>query len=455
MRHIKYFIAMLFLIYIRVFAKIQLKKINPYIIGITGSAGKTSVRNAVYTILKTKYKCKRTGKANSETGIPLDILGLSMRDYSLRDWIRVFIFVPIRVLTRWEKYEKYVVEMAIDSAKSPKNMTYLLKILKPDSAIFINALAVHSENYDHLVKERQPEERKKLIIEEIAKEKGKLIQAVEKSGYVIVHSDDENVMKIAKSCKGKIITVGKKNANIVYSNIKYDLEGFSCKFDLSYRGKKESAVLHIKNQVLGERYGINFGLGIATGISQGINFQDCVKALEKYKVPPGRLSLINGIKCSKIIDSSYNASAQTVLDSLDVLENLGKQGDRRKIAILGDMRELGSEVASEHEKVALKLIKIADEIVLVGPIMKRYVLDIITSNGFPNDKIHWFKTSFVAKDYVKDLIKGGEIILVKGSQNTIFLERVIEEIMEDKTIADKILCRRGKYWNRVRKSYEV
>ncbi len=453
MSKVKYIFARFFLLYIRVLAKIELWKVKPYIVGITGSAGKTSVRNAIATVLQSKYTVKRTGAANSETGIPLDILGLHMEDYSMRDWLRVFIKSPIRVITRRKKYEKYVVEMGIDSPRPPKNMGYLLKILRPDTAVFINALPVHSENFDSEVKERIPAERTRLIVRNIANEKGRLINAVNKDGYIVINADDENVMRVSKDCRGKIITVGSKVANVVYTDVHYDLEGFKCKFILNYKGKRDTAHLNIKNQVLFDKYALNFGIAIAVGISQGVDFHDCVAALEKYKVPPGRMSLIEGVKDSYIIDGSYNASAQTVLDALEILENLGN--GRRKIAVLGDMRELGQEVQSEHEKVAKRVVQVADEIVLVGPIMKRYVYDKIRKNGFDAEKIHWFKTSYLAKDFIRDnIITGGEVILVKGSQNTIFLERVVEELMKDKSQAGKLLCRRGKYWNSVRSNYE-
>lgn len=87
---------------------------------------------------------------------------------------------------------------------------------------------------------------------------------------------------------------------------------------------------------------------------------------------------------------------------------------------------------------------------MVGPLTKKYILNNILEKGFPRENINWFENSFLAKDYVRNIIKGDEVILVKGSQNTIFLERVVEEIMEDKLQAGSLLCRRGEYWDRLR-----
>ena len=95
----------LFLFYLRTSARIQLFKIKPKIIALTGSAGKTSLRNAVFAVLKNKFRCKQSIKANSETGIPLDLLGLYPRDYSWLDWLRLTLLVPIKLLTNWQKYD--------------------------------------------------------------------------------------------------------------------------------------------------------------------------------------------------------------------------------------------------------------------------------------------------------------------------------------------------------------
>ena len=85
--------------YLRVFARLQFRKYSPDVVGITGTAGKTSARNAVHAVLKIKYKTKVSYKANSETGIPLNILGLSMLRYDLLEWLQVLLMVPIRLLT--------------------------------------------------------------------------------------------------------------------------------------------------------------------------------------------------------------------------------------------------------------------------------------------------------------------------------------------------------------------
>lgn len=459
-------LGLLFLKYLRFLAKLQLAKIKPDIIGITGSAGKSSVRDAVHLILKTKYKCKVTGKANSESGIPLDILGLEMHNYSILEWIRVAILAPIKLLTNWEKYDKYIVEMGIDSPDEPKNMSYLLTILQPRVGVFINAAAVHSEPFDKLVMEKDPEKRLPLIIKRIADEKGKMIESLPEDGCAVLNLDDNNVREFVGKTKAEIYGVCRDNPcgcpgtgtrpvptdNVIFKNVQYNLNGFSCDFE--YHGLEEweknlpAQHLEFPDQILGPQYGTTFALAIAVGLANEIAFNDCVNALRRYKLSPGRMTLLRGIKDSWIVDSSYNASTEPMLAALDVLEKAGV--GRRKIAVLGDMREMGAEAKLSHEIIAEKTVQVADEIILVGPLMKEFFIPKAGFLGFNESKIHWFENSAQATDFAKELIQGGEVVLVKGSQNTIFLERVVEELMLEKDKADDLLCRRGEYWEKCR-----
>ncbi|PIR62784.1 MAG: hypothetical protein COU65_01665, partial [Candidatus Pacebacteria bacterium CG10_big_fil_rev_8_21_14_0_10_42_12] len=126
--------------YFRSLAKIQLKRTKPLIIGITGSAGKTSAMTAVAAVLKDTRQVKTSDKANSESGIPLNILGLYPKSFAPSDWLRLMIQAPtklaINLVTNQEKYDTYVAELGIDSPFPPKNMGYLLTILHPDIGIF-------------------------------------------------------------------------------------------------------------------------------------------------------------------------------------------------------------------------------------------------------------------------------------------------------------------------------
>lgn len=442
-------LAFLVLIYLRELAKIQLKKIRPKVIGITGSAGKTSLRNAIAAILKDNYRAKVSIKANSESGIPLNILGLKPIDYSLLDWIRLTILAPIKLLTNWDYYDIYVAEMGIDNPNPPKNMEYLLTIIKPSIGVFLNALPVHSQFFDELVplSVTNSKKRGEKVADLVAAEKGKLIRSLPKSGTAVLNLDDERVKKLVRRTKAHVITFATKGrADLTASEIKTELHGFS----MQVREKDDLETLKLK-QALDEHYAQTFLGAIAVGRAFGLSLKECTTKLElNFRLPPGRMSILQGINQTTILDSSYNASRQTMISALELLSKITR---KRKIAILGDMRELGKIARKEHEEVAKVAKDSADVVIAVGPMMRKWFVPQLVKLGFDEAKITSFINPYEAASAAPDLIKKEDTILVKGSQNTIFLEIVVEKLLQNPQDM-RLLCRRGKFWDAKRREFK-
>lgn len=358
---IHYLLSFLILNYLRFFAKLKLAQINPIIIGVTGSAGKSSCVAAIEAILKTKFRVKTTGTANSESGIPLAILGLKLNNYSFFDWLRVILLAPFAKL---DKFDVLVAEMGIDELKPPKNMEFLLSIIQPKIGVFLNALPAHTEQMGS--------------VKNIFAEKSKLIKSLPADGTAIINSE-------------------------------YNIE-------------TKAKIIKFKDD------GTAIPPALAVGKIFGIN------KMPKFDLPPGRWSIFEGINQSTIIDSSYNSSP---VPAKIALEKLAKYKNR-KIAVLGDMRELGDLAKEEHQKLAEIAKKFADEIITVGPLWKQYA-------KFD----HQFDNFYQAGKFLQTFIKKNDIILFKGSQNTIFLEGAIEMVLANKSDVNK-LCRRGKFWEKQR-----
>jgi UDP-N-acetylmuramoyl-tripeptide--D-alanyl-D-alanine ligase len=385
-------ISLLFLKYLRFFARLQLAKINLInpkliIVGITGSAGKTSTLLAAEAALKPNFRVKTNYGGNSESGIPLNILGFKNPDFSLFSWLIVALLTPFKLLTNWKIYDVYLVEMGIDSAQSPKNMSYLLSIVKPDIGVFLNVTPVHLENFSSL--------------DQIAEEKAKLINNTQ---IAIINKSDALVKKYSKN-----------------------------KHTISIKPVK----IDIPNFVLPSIYDISLGAALAIANYFKINNSSSINNIKNnFHLPPGRSSVLKGINNSTIIDSSYNSSPLSATEMLNFLASYPSP----KITLLGDMRELGAVSKISHQNLYKTALNSADTIISIGPLTSRFF----------GSKAKKFMYWWQASDYLKNNLPQNATILVKGSQNTIFLEELIKELIPTNKLkhylSNDLICRQSKYW---------
>ena len=428
--------------YLRFFANLQIRKLNPLIIGVGGASGKTSLSNFIYIVLQNKYRVRQGKGKNSETGIPLDILGLHVDDYSNAEWLRVMLLAPIKLLTDWNKYDVYIAEMGIDSPVEPKNMTYLLKIIRPKIGVLTNISFEHSVYFDPLVNKNLPERERDILNLTMAQE-SLLLTSLKEDGTAILNIDDKNIESIKDKIRAQILTVSRKdsNADFYIENVK----NFVDEFLVYFRHKSKKYTLKIDNP-LPEHFAYSFLLAIGIASSCDVDIKEAIRYLQRdFVLPPGRMGVFKGIKDTIVIDSSYNNATLTpILDLLDFIKDIGKQ--RRRIGIIGDMRELGTMSKALHEEVARKILETLDIAILIGPLSQQYILPILKKNDF---KVYSFLNFTSSKSTIMEIIRPKDMILVKGSQNTLFLERAVEMLLENSKDKEK-LCRRGDYWDKIR-----
>ena len=184
---------------------------------------------------------------------------------------------------------------------------------------------------------------------------------------------------------------------------------------------------------------------IAVGLQLGMKLGECASALSDFQLPPGRMNPIAGINRSQIIDSSYNASPTTVETALNVLDDIYAP---RKIAALGTMNELGEMTHEAHIAIGEKAAKVADVLIAVGheaPTIKRGALEA----GMKETDIYTFFDSEEAGEFMQNRLKQGDLILVKGSQNKVRMERFVKLIMKEPHKAKNFLCRQGEAWESI------
>jgi UDP-N-acetylmuramoyl-tripeptide--D-alanyl-D-alanine ligase len=415
-------------------AKSTLEKYKPQVVGITGSVGKSSTKEAVYAVLKNKKRVRANqGNLNNELGLPLTILG--DYDYYKEDsgnkigfWFKVIVSGVGGLITRKTDYpEVLILEYG---ANKPGDIEYLLKIAKPDIGIItaISDVPVHVEFYN------SPEA--------VGREKSRLIAALGAKGTAILNYDDDVVLQMKEKTRGKIITFGfKEGADIRAINFENQSEGtrpIGLSFKMEHNG---SAVPVRMANIFGRSHVYNSLAAAAVGIANNMNLVEIASALMLYRPLAGRMRLIKGEKESWIIDDTYNAAPTSTEEALEALQSLPA---KRKIAILGDMAQLGEYSVASHEAIGKKAASVADIIVTVGA-KARFIAESGRKKGFIKDNIYSFDNSDDAKAIVEKIIEEGDLILIKGSQVT-RMEKIVLEIMAEPKKAKDLLVRQYGRW---------
>lgn len=405
-------------------ARLYLSKKKVMIVGVTGSFGKTSTKDAIAFLLETKFTIAKSKKSlNTEFGLPLAIFQLSSGFSNPLKWLGVLFFAVFEALFGKPHYDKLILEYGADK---PGDMDYLLGIVKPDIAVLTAIAPVH-------LAEGQFEN-----IEMIRDEKQKLLFAVEK-GTVILNGDMEYAKDIILKLKVRPEMFGTAEGNSISAkNIISDLKGISA--DIVYGWK----VLPFHSMLLGSQHMNIFLAALLVGKACGIEIEEGIRILQMFTLPPGRFSVIPGKNGSTLIDSAYNASPITMKAALKTLKELPA---KRKICVLGNMNELGQKAVELHRGLSDDIIGTCDLLFTVGNLMKE-TADAVLKKSFPESNMKILNTSEEAGMEVSKILQEGDVVLFKGSQNKVRLEASVKACMKNPEDAEKLLVRQEKEWSK-------
>lgn len=378
------------------FATRILQKFHPDVIAITGSIGKTSSKDAIYEVMSSLMETRKTtGNMNNEIGTPLTILGV--------DSVKKIFSILIKTFFS-KKYPKcLVLEMGADRFGDIK---YLTSFIKPKIAVVTRVASSHLEFFKDL--------------DGVAEEKSELVKSLGEDGVAILNYDDDRVRAMSELTNASVLTYGtKKGADVLASKIKTTREGLV--FEVKYKKEKEI----FKIPVIGKHYVYSALSAIACGIVYNMTLKDVGSALKKYKTPENRTSLVNGINNTIIISDIYNANPESMMAGVDVLIDIAKneKGKGKKIAVLGDMLELGEKSEELHIMIGDYIKDKVDASILVGNEMEIVYGEL--SREF--DDVYWFLDSESASKKIGDFIDEGDIILVKGSHG-MHMEKIVEKL---------------------------
>ena len=405
-----------------------LKKYKPEIIAITGSVGKTSAKEAVFSVLSRKFSVRKSEKSyNTELGVPLTLIGSPNAWYSPAGWLKLMA-KGVRLILKKEEYpSKIILEIGADR---PGDIARFSRYLKPKIGVVtaVGEIPVHVEFF------AGPEE--------IAKEKAKLIEILPATSRAILNGDDFTVLEMKEKSLAQVLTFGFGD-DLDLRASEYKLlynESFpkGITFKLDYLGS--SVPMRIFN-AFGKQNVYAALAAAAVGSSYGINLVEIAEALSVYVPPPGRLRLIEGEKETWILDDTYNSSPQAVHAAIDVLKDLPA---KRKIAVLGDMLELGKFTVQAHQKVGQSLKGVADIVIACG-MRAKFIAEELKNRRFPAKSLIIVSDSFEAGKELEKIIQPGDLILVKGSQS-MRMERAVEEIMRHPEKKSELLVRQEPEW---------
>src|SRR3989344_550151 len=403
--------------YFSFFARIRLRRWAPRVAILTGSNGKTVALHLA--AVQLGQAAKYSFNANSAFGLPFDILGLKRKKFSIFEWPMLFLLAPFYALRGPHPEKFYIVEVDGDR---PGDADFFGPFLRPEVCIWLSSGRPHSMLFEGEVRRGIFNN----VDEAILYGFGRFLAYTSK--LAIVNADNPRIVEHAR------------RTDIALQEIKEEkmLEGYAVGIsgtEFTIAGIPYRVPYMLPKETW-------YGLASSVMLAEYFGFRP-TNDLSPLTLPPGRSSVLRGIKGTTIVDSSYNANVDSVVAIVNMVEGL----DGEKCLILGDLIEQGALEEEEHERLPHILAAfIFKRFVLVGPRMRRYVKPILQES---NKMVESFIGPKEALDHLQSTLHGNEILVFKGAR---FLEGIIEHLLADKSDAQK-LCRREKVWQQRRKKW--
>jgi UDP-N-acetylmuramoyl-tripeptide--D-alanyl-D-alanine ligase len=355
-------------------------KFQPRVTGVTGSVGKSTTKELIWAVLSSRYNClKNEGNYNNEIGLPLTLLKLN------------------------PSYEQVVLEMGMYTLGE---IALLCEIARPQVGVVTNVEPVHLEQLG--------------TMERIAQAKSELVEALpagasveaepDQGGVAILNYDDPLVRAMAQATAARVFTYGLSTEADLWADevTSAGLEGV--RFVFHYRGES----VHARVPLLG-RHSVHTALRAAlVGLVAGLDWADIISGLQSLpKSAQLRLVAVAGPNGSTLLDDTYNANPASTIAALNLLDDLAAT---KKIAILGDMMELGSFEEEGHRKVGCRAADIVDQLIVVG-VRAKWIAEEARACGLNPALILELDDNQAAIDQLRQTLEPSNVVLIKGSNS--------------------------------------
>lgn len=341
------------------------RKLDLRVVGVTGSVGKSTTKEMVAEVLSSRYRTlKSPGNLNNEIGLPLTILKLG------------------------DGYQRAVLEMGF---YVPGEIQFLCDIALPQVGLVTNVGTVHAERAGSQ--------------EAIARGKSELIQSLPADGVAILNFDDPWVRKMEEKARARVFFYGlSPEADLWADQIQgLGLEGI--RFRLHYKGE----TVHSRVPMIG-RHSVHTVLrAAAVGLTEGLGWQEIFEGFAQGHSQL-RLVAVRTRSGALILDDTYNASPESMLAALNLLDEL----DGRKIAVLGDMLELGPYEKQGHEMVGMRAAQVISTLITLGP-RAHMIAEAARRAGMKSARIIEYEDLAPIVDWLGSNLSSNDTVLIKGS----------------------------------------
>ncbi|SMB96439.1 UDP-N-acetylmuramoyl-tripeptide--D-alanyl-D-alanine ligase [Desulfonispora thiosulfatigenes DSM 11270] len=352
------------------------------VVAITGSVGKTTTKDILFSLLNKKYNTLKTkGNYNNEIGLPLTLCSLD------------------------KNTEAAVIEMGM---RGLGQIDFLCNIASPTHAIITNIGKTHAEILGSQ--------------ENIAKAKAEILKYLPEEGTVLLNLDDKDLLlPYLKECKAKINWFGSDaSADYCLESI-IDMDENKSIFKL----RALDEIVEIELGIPGEHNIINAISAIGVARSLDFDWDSIKEGLKEIELSKMRLQIENSTKGSKIINDAYNANPASMNAALSFL---GEFHNKRKVAVLGDMYELGQNEEQEHKLIGeIAQQKNIDKLIVIGKLAKHIGTGAEEAKMEP-ENIHYFNNNDDAISFLQEYTQKDDVVLVKGSRG-MYMEKIVEELM--------------------------
>ncbi len=378
-----------------------LHKVNPQVVGVTGSTGKTDATRAIAAVLSVRYRVfTNPPDLSNRFGLPISLAGLS------------------------SEHEASVLELA---SHAFDDIAHLAELIHPRVAV---VTAVNEAHLAYLGS-----------LEAIAQEKGSLVEALPPDGVAVLNYDDPWVRGMRERTRAHVVTYGLgPDADIVASDLRPDPEGLQ--FVVHFPGVSGlgtpgyPAKAEVRTRLLGRHQAHTVLAAIAVGLAYHVPWDDILDVVEELRPAPGRLQALPGVGGSLLLDGSASCSPVTALQALVALADYPAH---RRIAVMGDMAQLGGYAVEGHRRVGRAAAAFVDLLVVKGE-RAVWIADAAEEAGLSGERT---LVTYTARDVVRHLhsqLGPGDVVLIKGDVET-QMEEVVKGLLARPEDTDNLVRR--------------